>query len=145
MDVSDQIIKVSGALSDQMINVLDAVCQKFGIAVDWTQNNIAPYVQDLGDRIVKYEIWTSVAWIVIFIVCIVFLEICRRFSLNRHHINSKAERHYEGEWILGVIISSILMIVLLANIAAQCFDIIQAIVLPEKTWIDFIQSYMDKR
>ena len=29
-------------ISQQVIKVLDAVCDKFGIAIDWTSNNVIP-------------------------------------------------------------------------------------------------------
>lgn len=48
-------------VSNQIIAVLDAICEKFGIVIDWTASNIMPYLQDLCKRIVTYEIATSVA------------------------------------------------------------------------------------
>src|SRR5574344_1909309 len=55
-------------VSNQIIAVLDAICEKFGIVIDWTASNIMPYLQDLCKRIVTYEIATSVAWIVLQVV-----------------------------------------------------------------------------
>ena len=46
-------------VSNQIIAVLDAICEKFGIVIDWTASNIMPYLQDLCKRIVTYEIATS--------------------------------------------------------------------------------------
>lgn len=31
-------------VSDQIIQVLDAICDKFGLAVDWTSTNVLPYL-----------------------------------------------------------------------------------------------------
>lgn len=37
-------------LSDQIISVLDALCEKFGIAIDWTSQNVIPYIQLLAKK-----------------------------------------------------------------------------------------------
>ena len=49
--------------SNQIIAVLDAICEKFGIVIDWTASNIMPYLQDLCKRIVSYKIATSVTYV----------------------------------------------------------------------------------
>ena len=46
-------------VSDQIIKVLDEVGKRFGLAIDWTQQNIVPYLQELSHKIINYEIWTS--------------------------------------------------------------------------------------
>ena len=53
------------SFSSQFIEVLDALCDKIGIAIDWTSQNVMPYVTDLATRIITYEISTSAAWIII--------------------------------------------------------------------------------
>ena len=53
------------SFSSQFIEVLDALCAKFGIVIDWTSQNVVPYLTGLAARIITYEIWTSAAWIVI--------------------------------------------------------------------------------
>ena len=41
-------------MSNEIIKVLEYLGEKFGIAIDWTQQNVLPYVQDLAGRFVKY-------------------------------------------------------------------------------------------
>ena len=57
--------------SEQIIKVIDNLCEKFGIAIDWTSNNMLPYIQQLGDKIVKYDLYTSVFWLVLCILIVV--------------------------------------------------------------------------
>ena len=37
-------------MSNEVIKVLDAFSQKFGIAINWTSENIMPYLQQLGEK-----------------------------------------------------------------------------------------------
>ena len=39
-------------ISEQVIKVLDAVCDKFGIAIDWSSNNVIPYIEQLRNKII---------------------------------------------------------------------------------------------
>ena len=52
-------------ISEQVIKVLDAVCDKFGIAIDWTSNNVIPYIEHLGNKIIAYDICMSIMWLII--------------------------------------------------------------------------------
>ena len=122
------------SFSSQFIEVLDALCEKFGIVVDWTSQNVVPYVTDLATRIITYEIWTSAAWIVI--VAIVFLIALKMTK------NLCKEDRFEDEWFSGWIIRIIIGIIFFTVIGFEVFDIIEALALPEKTLYDFITRLM---
>ena len=47
------------SISDQIIAVINDLCQKFGIAIDWTAENVLPYIEDLCARYIQFEIQTS--------------------------------------------------------------------------------------
>ena len=51
--------------SDEVIKILNYLGEKFGIAIDWTNDNALPYLQELCDKFIKWEICTSTAWIVL--------------------------------------------------------------------------------
>lgn len=61
-------------VSDEIIKVLNAFSKKIGITIDWTQNNILPYMQKLCDKYITYEMITSIFWIIIGI-CLLILGI----------------------------------------------------------------------
>ena len=50
--------------SQEIINVLDYLYSKFGITIDWTSENVMPYLEELCGRYIQYEIYTSIAWCV---------------------------------------------------------------------------------
>lgn len=128
-------------MSQQIIDVLNALCEKFGIVIDWTGKNVIPYLEQLGSRIISYEICTSWAWmvlgIVLFITMIVAVGICiKGYSLE--------ECEYDRiDWIFtGGLVNIPLFILSIAIILTQTFDIIQAYTIPELTIIDFIKPYL---
>lgn len=58
-------------MSDEIIKVLDDLSERLGIAIDWSSQNVMPYLQDLMDRYINLEITGSVIWIVISVLAII--------------------------------------------------------------------------
>ena len=52
-------------MSDEVIKVIDALAEQFGIVIDWSSANVIPYLQQLCAKYITYEIITSIVWIVI--------------------------------------------------------------------------------
>ena len=57
-------------MSEEIIKVLDVLAEKFGLAVDWTSENVIPYLEQLCGKYVNYEIATSVVWLLLGIICL---------------------------------------------------------------------------
>ena len=60
-------------MSDDVIKILDALSEKIGLSIDWTSQNVVPYINQLCRKYVNYEITTSVIWIILG-VCVLFLQ-----------------------------------------------------------------------
>ena len=123
------------SFSSQFIEVLDALCEKFGIAVDWTSQNVVPYLTDLAARIITYEIWTSAACITI--AAIVFL-----IAWKMTKRDCKADT-FDDEWFLGWFVRILIGVFCFITIVFQVFGIIEAVALPEKTLYDFVMGLME--
>lgn len=54
-----------------IIETLDYLFEKFGIAVDWTTENVMPYVEQLAEKIVTYKIVTNSIGVVLSILAII--------------------------------------------------------------------------
>ena len=46
-------------MSENIIKVLDELGKRFGIAIDWSSENVTPYLQSLMSRFITNEIITS--------------------------------------------------------------------------------------
>lgn len=125
-------------VSNQIIAVLDAICEKFGIVIDWTASNIMPYLQDLCHRIVAYEIATSAAWIILQVV-IVFLA----FYARNKKIKPLAEADDDDyTLVVATVICSIIATIALVVICVQAVDIIKALTIPEITIYKFAKPFL---
>ena len=57
-----------------IIETLDYLFEKFGIAIDWTAENVMPYVQELAEKIVTCNIVSDA--VVIFITALLIVGCC---------------------------------------------------------------------
>ena len=62
---------MSISFSDELIKTFDYLLSQFGIAVDWTSENVLPYLQTLAEKLVRFEINTSIMWLVIGVVLLI--------------------------------------------------------------------------
>lgn len=53
-------------MTNEIIKVLDYLGEKFGVAIDWTQQNVLPYIEDLAGRFIKYHTVEEIILVVIF-------------------------------------------------------------------------------
>ena len=102
-------------VSDQIITVLNDLCMKFGVAIDWSSGNAIPYLQALCEKYINYEIATSIAYIVMACVGIaITIFIVKKIDIDEY-----------GELC-------VLLILAAATIIANTFDIIECLTIPEK-------------
>lgn len=129
-------------VSEQIIEVLDNLAQKFGVAIDWGQENIIPYIQQLCSKYIAWEIATSIIWIclsAVFIVigCVLFK------SARKWHEAYKNDYGYEGIGRVLFIVAAIgCWIATLSIISVQVFDIVKCCVFPEIQIFEFIKSML---
>lgn len=125
-------------VSNQIIAVLDAICEKFGIVIDWTASNIMPYLQDLCKRIVTYEIATSAAWIILSVVVVLLALYIRNKKVKPL---SEAD---EDDFILVIatIVCAVISAIALVMVCVQVFDIIKALTIPEITIYKFAKPFL---
>ncbi len=57
-------------MSEEIIKVLNALAEKLGLAVNFTAENVIPYMEQLLDRYVNYKLATSAIWLVTGIICL---------------------------------------------------------------------------
>lgn len=113
-------------MSNEIIKILDAICDKFGLVIDWTSQNVMPYVEQLCEHIVQYELSSSILYILIAILSIIL-----------------AIRIYNGdEDYVGFTV--VICFAAFGVICWQLFDIVAALTFPEKTIIEFISQYTQK-
>lgn len=115
--------------SEDVIEILEYLCDKLGIAFDWTNQNIVPYLGELIDKFIQWQVGTSVVWIIISILTAIFASV----------IFITLEKHRWIEDTTRTVLILIFLVCALIVISKQVFDIVECYTFPEKAIYDWIQ------
>ena len=127
-------------VSGEIIKVLDDLCRRFGIAVDWTSENVLPYLQDLCSRYIQYEVFTSIAWCALPAVVFVISGLLWVISNITY---KKVGGDLAGG--ISVISSTVFFVTIVIGFlicSAQAFDIIECYTIPEKVILEYIKTLL---
>lgn len=89
---------------NEAINIL---ADKFGIAIDWTSDNVIPYLKDILERVVQYKVLTNSIGLgislLILIACVLYFVFMRKeynklnvISCDDRRILKKEDRLHGG-------------------------------------------------
>lgn len=111
-------------MENEIIKIFDALCEKFGIVVDWTGTNVMPYVETIVQHIISYCLWINIVWLIIWVISFTLLIIiwkrCRK-SYNWDDI----------ELITTATVVGLIMIAPVIGIICCSLDIVTCITFPE--------------
>ena len=121
---------MSISFSDELIKTFDYLLSQFGIAVDWTSENVLPYLQTLAEKLVQFEINISIMGLVVGVVVLtvgvwIFVKDIKDWD--------------SGVFILGAIL------IIVAGIVCCCqvYDIIKCVSFPELYVFEYIKHALN--
>ena len=127
--------------SDELIEVFDYIGGKVGIAIDWSDKNVIPYLTELASRFIKYQITTSGIWLGIsVIILLLIVPVYKKYvaAKNRHKTNSYDDSYIE--WFWAIVFISIVGIM---TFGTNLFQIVECVYLPELTIYEYITSFIE--
>jgi hypothetical protein len=131
-------------VSEQIIEVLNYICEKVGLAIDWSvvfaSENVIPYIEQLCGKFITYEIATSVMWLVIGIILLIIAYISCKVALKEYKKQNEEGNGDESVFIISVIIAFFCIIGGILMIFEQTFDIITCVTFPEKMLVEEIME-----
>lgn len=129
-------------VSEQIIQVIDALCEKFGIAINWTSENVIPYIEVLCRKLITYEVATSIAWAVFDILILIAAAILIKKAGPK--VIKGAFYEEEVGWIFtfvfGGIGTGIAIVCALIDIGFQVGDIIKCLTFPEMYVFEYVSD-----
>ena len=128
---------------NSVIAIIDAIAAKFGIAVDWTAQNVLPYLEELMHRIVSFEIGVYTFWM---IFCPI---VAIGFGILGYNLIKTAKKINKYDWsdepvgILGmicIILAGCATVATLVLIPIGTLRIIECVNIPEKIFFDYVTA-----
>lgn len=130
-------------MSEEIIKVLDELGKRFGIVIDWSNQNIMPYLQELLKRFICYQNITACVWIIISIAMTICGVIMLKFLNKWRKSDGYNSDSYDDDELLAVLgyIFSILIIALgIGLIIGNTLGIVKNICMPEMVVYKYIKN-----
>ena len=130
-------------MSEEIIKVLDELGKRFGIVIDWSNQNIIPYLQELLKRFICYRNITACVWIIISIAMTISGVVMIRF-LNKWIKSDNYDKDYCSDddmlAAMGYIFSISIIAVGIGLIIGNMFGIVKNVCMPEMVVYEYITN-----
>lgn len=130
-------------MSEESIKVLDELGKRFGIVIDWSNQNIIPYLQELLKRFICYRNITACVWIIISIAITISGVVMIRF-LNKWRKSDNYDKDYcsDDDMLagMGYIFSICIIAVGIGLIIGNMFGIVKNVCMPEMVVYEYIKN-----
>jgi hypothetical protein len=132
-------------MSQEIINVLDYMCDKLGIAVDWTAENVLPQVMEILSRYRLYEIVSkSVSILAMVLIVIIFAVIVKK-AIKKNGNDLDEFLWWLWDSIIGwlvCIFGIAIVVTIVICIPANLDELFKWIFIPEVQILDLLQGYV---
>ena len=147
-------------MSKEVIEVFNYIGEKFGIAIDWSQENLIPYLTDLWNRFITYEITIKSIWL--FLCCLIFiidiLFVVKYYKAYKKSLNEEADGFFFVK-VTGLygksyidhrctFVPFVTILISLSTAALYIFfaagtDLLELLIIPEKFVFELVKSYQE--
>ena len=130
-------------MSEEIIKVIDELGKRFGIVIDWSNQNIIPYLQELLKRFICYRNITACVWIIVSIAMTIGGVVMIKF-LNKWEKSDNYNESYcsDDEFlaIMGYIFSICIIALGIGLIIGNILGIVKNICMPEMVVYEYIKN-----
>ena len=140
--------------SEQFKDIFNMLCEKIGVAIDWTQENIIPYVMELCKRFVILNIVEEALWLVGGIIAVVIVGFLAKkiFEDYRKCADTRDDTFWWEEFlgsvsprigtIFALVIGGFVLLFGLIMIPCSISEILKWAIVPEVQLIKEITSFI---
>lgn len=143
-------------MSQEIINVLNYIGEKIGVAIDWTADNVLPQVLDILGRFRMFQIIGLSIWLFVFaVLALVFSHFGKIFISN---YKSCAKNHDDNFWFeyssywseirwkapSFIYVGCLVVYLCFAIIGTPIIisELLEWIIIPEIQYLEMLQGYI---
>ena len=125
-------------VSDQIIQVIEHLAQKFGIAINWSSENLMPIVEELCTKYISYEIMTSKVWLTLALIALSLI-----IAIGTVVVVKQWDNFLNDEKVAFSLGMVVLLVFPIVGVILETLDIIRCTTFPELQILQYIQSFMN--
>ena len=106
-------------MSEEIIKVLDDLGSRFGLAIDWSSQNVMPYLEDLMGRFIAYKNAEAIIAIIVMTICIAICAFFIKKAINWRKSSSFNEWYDGGTfWAITILFAIFILVFAIVLIVA---------------------------
>lgn len=139
-------------MDKELCNVIDKIAEKIGVVVDWSNENMMPYIQDIIQR---YRTMSIVETIIIMAVCALIITICVIVAIKmikgivnglRNEVSSIwFDADYDVVSTFSIVTYAITLISFLISVIVLCGatgGLMEWLYVPEVKFLEVLKGFM---
>ena len=120
--------------SKELIEVFEYLGEKAGVAIDWSSENVVPYITELCGKYIDWEIATSVAWFVMALILLIATIVLAKWGWKK-----ATDRYDEELWKIAIVVCVWLITIVVVSVSGtQVMDILKCKFFPELQIYEFV-------
>ena len=134
--------------STEVITLIDELAKRFGVVIDWTAENVMPYIQDLGSRFISYTLITTILSLSIKLI-VLFAGIFIVYKCGKWIIAHEEDPMTDSVAItmaiitvMGIVLTVIAFLVLMFTGWANIKTIVACNYIPETIIVDYLKTLL---
>lgn len=145
-------------MADEIIKVLDELAARMGVVIDWSTENVLPYVTELGEKLVRFKLVESVFWVLASVVLSLILWRFMKWACRTQTIEygykdwngtlvTKTKQYTPFDdnvqvMVVGYVLMGVEIILAIKTLMFEVETILAAITFPEKIILEYLQGVM---
>jgi hypothetical protein len=131
-------------MDNNLVQAINTLSEKFGIAIDWSSKNVIPYLQQLFSQYIHYEITRTIIEMIILLIFI-FLSFMYFKWIYKKHKDFKADIYvdYFDEHPIALLLSGVIGVVsacILFGFVSDLFYLIKCFTIPDVVIFEYITN-----
>lgn len=144
-------------MDEELCNVIDKIAEKIGVAIDWSSENVMPYIQDIMQR---YRAMSIIETVIIMAVCAIVMTICVIVAIKMakgviNGLNNRVssiwfdadhkDSYFDDASTFSVVMTALITVLFLISFIAFGFatgDLIRWIYVPEVKLLEVLKGLM---
>ena len=143
-------------MSTEIINVLNYIGEKLGIAIDWTAENVLPQVLDILGRYRIFQIVGNSIWVFVFValaICFTYFgkSVIKNYKSCYNNHDKNLWFYYSSYWnevkwnitsCLYVTFLAVYLLIVLVGVPTIIGETLKWVFVPEVKYLELLKGYI---
>ena len=154
-ETTNTVTETVESTGNQIIEIIEYLSEKLGIAIDWTAENVWPRIEDIFVRVTQYKIAVNTIWLIIGFILLIVAIVCvnKLWKDYKTYMSSEGNTFYwrysqgcnlpTGGGVMAIVTAVLTFLPSIPIILVSAGSLLEWIFIPEIRLIDYVSSLIN--